>query len=87
MEIFQNVLQNALRGLNGVRNISDDIIVFGKTQEDHDKNLEAAFARLKEKNLTLNRQKCEFNKDKLVFYGYIFSKNGLSADPEKVKAI
>lgn len=86
-EIFQNALQNALSGLDGVRNISDDIIVFGKSQEEHDRNLEAVFARLKEKNLTLNRQKCEFNKDKLVFYGYIFSKNGLSADPEKVKAI
>ena len=86
-EIFQNTLQNALSGLKGVKNISDDIIVFGKTQEEHDRNLEATFARLKEKNLTLNRQKCEFNKDKLVFYGYIFGKDGISADPAKVTAI
>ena len=47
----------------------------------------AAFARLKEKNLTLNRQKYDINKEKLVFYGFIFSKDGLSADPEKVEAI
>ena len=86
-EIFQNTLQNALSGLKGVKNISEDIIVFGKTQEEHDRNLEATFARLKEKNLTLNRQKCEFNKDKLVFYGYIFGKDGISADPAKVTAI
>ena len=51
-EIFQNTLQNALSGLQGVRNISVYIMVFGKTQEEHDRNLEAAFARLKEKNLT-----------------------------------
>lgn len=29
-EIFQNTLSNALEGLDGVRNISDDIIVFGR---------------------------------------------------------
>ena len=86
-EIFQNTLQNALSGLEGVRNISDNIIVFGKTQEEHDRNLEATFARLKEKNLTINRQKCELNKDKLSFYGFIFSKNGISADSKKCQTI
>ena len=79
-EIFQNTLQNALCGLEGVRNISDNIIVFGKTQEEHDRNLEATFAHLKEKNLTINRQKYEFNKYKLSFYRFIFSKDGISAD-------
>ena len=36
-EIFQNTLRNALHGLEGVKNISDDIIVFGKDQDEHDK--------------------------------------------------
>jgi hypothetical protein len=38
-EIFQNTLSNAREGLVGVRNISDDIIVFGRNQEKHDKRL------------------------------------------------
>ena len=79
-KIVQNTLQNALCGLDSVKNISNDIIVFGKTQEEHNRNLEATFARLKEKNLTINRQKCEFNKDKLSFYGFNFSKDRISAD-------
>ena len=33
-EIFQNTLSNALEGLDGVRNISDDIIVFGRTRKN-----------------------------------------------------
>ena len=73
--------------VDSVRNISDDIIVFGKTQEVHDRNLGATFARLKKKNLTINRQKCEFNKDKLSFYGCIFSKNGISEDSKKCQVI
>ena len=43
--------------------------------------------KLREKNITLNKNKCEFNKDSLEFYGYIFSGEGISADPKKIKAI
>ena len=86
-EIFQNTLSNVLKGLDGVRNIADDIIVFGRNQEEHNKRLCKLFERLKERNLTLNKAKCEFNKDKLEFYGHIFSANGISADPKKISAI
>ena len=54
-EVCQNTLSTALEGLQGVRNISDDIIVFGQNQKEHDKNLEKVFKRLAEKNLTLNK--------------------------------
>jgi hypothetical protein len=86
-EVFQNAIQQALQGLNGVRNIADDIIVWGKTQAQHDKNLEALLQRLVIKKLTLNLEKCKFNQPSLWFYGYILSKDGLSADPKKVEAI
>jgi hypothetical protein len=86
-EIFQNTLSNSLERLDGVRNISDDIVVFGRNQEEHDKRLCKLFERLKERNLTLNKAKCEFDKDKLEFYGHIFSANGISADPKKISAI
>ena len=86
-EVFQNTLSTALEGLQGVRNISDDIIVFGQNREEHDKNLEKVFKRLAEKNLTLNKEKCEFNKTQIEFYGYVFSSEGISADPRKVEAI
>ena len=86
-EIFQNVLQQSLQGLHGVRNIADDLIVWGKSQEEHDRNLEALFQRLDAKGLTLNGDKCEYNQPSLWFYGYSLSKDGRSADPKKVEAI
>ncbi len=86
-EVFQNVLQQSLQGLHGVRNIADDLIVWGKSQEEHDRNLEALFQRLDAKGLTLNGDKCEYNQPSLWFYGYRLSKDGLSADPKKVEAI
>lgn len=53
-EIFHNVIQQALQGIKGVKNISDYLIVFGRTQEEHDKALAATFQCLREKGLTLN---------------------------------
>ena len=86
-EIFQNAIYQSLHGLKGTINISDDILVFGKSQSEHDTNLNAVLKRLKENGLTLNAKKCEFNTEKIFFFGHIFSKNGLSADPAKVTAI
>ena len=86
-EIFQNTLRTALEGLDGVRNISDDIIVYAETHAQHEKRLDAVLKRLQEKGLTLNKNKCEFNKRKLEFFGYIFGEDGLSADPKKCDVI
>ena len=86
-EIFQNTISSSLEGLEGVRNISDDIIVYGRNQHEHDERLEAVLKRLQDRNLTLNKAKCEFNKHKLEFFGYVFGENGLSADPKKCDVI
>ena len=86
-EIFQNEIRQALQGLDGCINISDDIIIFGKSQKEHDKNLEAVFERLRQKDLTLNRNKCFFSRSSIKFYGYIFSGNGISADQDQVDCI
>ena len=86
-EIFQNEIRQVLEGLNGVLNISDDIVIHGENQKQHDDNLRALFRRLQEHNLTLNKQKCVFSKSQITFYGYVFSASGISPDPEKVTAI
>ena len=59
----------------------------GVTKKEHDSNLVALLERSREKNVTFNRAKCEFRKDRVVFYCLMFSKDGVSPDPCKVKAI
>ena len=61
-EIFRKTIQDQLRNIPGAFNISDDVIVFGKTQADHDAALNAVCQQFAEVNLTLNATKCEFNK-------------------------
>ena len=86
-EVFQHEIQKVLQGIQGAKNMSDDILVFGKTQTEHDEALKATFQRLREKGLTLNPNKCIYDKAHLDFYGYTFSAAGISADPHKVKEI
>ena len=53
-EIFQKVISEQIRNLQGALNISDDVIIFGKTQAEHDAALQAVFKRFSEVNITLN---------------------------------
>ena len=66
-ELFQHTLQTVLHGLDGVRNLADDIIIFAKTREDHDQALSACLQRLADHGLTLNASKCKLLTDSLSF--------------------
>ena len=48
-EIFQQAIHEQLRDIRNVINISDDVIVYGKTQEEHDNTLRAVFQRFSDK--------------------------------------
>ncbi|KAK3752964.1 hypothetical protein QZH41_005121 [Actinostola sp. cb2023] len=86
-ETYQYVMQSTLQGIVGVRNISDDIIVFGKTQEEHDRSLEQTLQRLQDSGLTLNKEKCVFSVSELVFFGFKVSAAGLSPDQKTIDAV
>ena len=59
-------MHNALENLEGVEVIVDDILVYGKGEdeqaamEDHDRNVIRLFKRLEEKNIKLNPKKIKF---------------------------
>ena len=56
----------------GVLNIHDDIIVGRKDTDDHVWVLKATFQMIKEKEMWLNKKKCEFNKPSIQFFGLVF---------------
>ena len=61
-EINQIKMMELLHGIDGVLIYMDDVIVFGRYQCEHDKNLNDAVNRIKNAGLKLNRDKCEFSK-------------------------
>ncbi|GFN75607.1 Zinc knuckle domain containing protein [Plakobranchus ocellatus] len=86
-EIFQEVIRQTLNGLPGVINVSDDILVYGKSKEVHNQNLRRVLERLRSKNLTLNKKKCEFMKSSIEFLGHIFSAEVFKPCPSKLQEI
>ena len=83
-ELFQHTLQTVLHGLDGVRNLADDIIIFAKTREDHVQALSACLQRLADHGLTLNASKCKLLTDSLSFFGQVFTAEGTTPDPARV---
>ena len=86
-EVFQVEVANIIAGLSGCVNLQDDIIIWGKTKEEHDSNLEKVMDRILESGLKLNRQKCVFGATEMTFLGHIVSADGVKPDPDKIKAI
>jgi len=65
----------------------DDIIVIGRTLEEHKRNLREVFQRLKEAILRLNPEKCQFFKQELLYLEHRVTSEEIGTDPEKVAAI
>ena len=46
-------------------NVSDDVLVYGNSPEEHNTNLKQVLSQLHTKGLTLNKKKCAFSQDNL----------------------
>ncbi|XP_062583207.1 uncharacterized protein K02A2.6-like [Saccostrea cucullata] len=56
---FQRKIDECYEGLDGVVALVDDILVFGQTREEHDRNLRQVLTRSKERGVKLNKDKLE----------------------------
>jgi hypothetical protein len=63
---------------------SDDMITIGRTFEEH---LWKVFRRFLEAWLKLNPEKCQPLQKEVWYLGYIVSPEGMSTDPEMLKAL
>ena len=86
-EMYNKIIHQILKDCVGVQSIFDDIIVHGKSQEEHDANLDRLFTKLREKGLKVNLCQCQFNLPHIPFMGYILSRHGIGVDGDKVKAV
>ncbi|KAL4334296.1 hypothetical protein GQ457_07G004020 [Hibiscus cannabinus] len=65
----------------------DDILVYSRTEEDHDIHLRLVLQTLLENQLYAKLSKCEFWIREVVFLGHVVSSEGIRVDPKKVEAI
>ena len=86
-EDFQKIMERSYSGLAGVKNISDDTIIYSKTKEQHMERLEALFKRTRDLGLKFNLEKCKFLTENISFFGLIVGADGIKMDPSKVEAL
>ena len=65
----------------------DDIIVFSRTMEEHIHWLKAVISKLRAADLKLKPTKCDLFRQQINYLGHVVSKEGVSTDPDKIKAV
>src|SRR5438046_2705350 len=65
----------------------DDIIIHSKTFEDHIRDIEEVFQKLRKAKLKLGPEKCHFGFQEIKFLGHIIGKDGIKTDPAKIEKV
>ena len=86
-EYFQKRMTQLVDSIDGVICQTHDILVFGRTETEHDERLHKVLSRLHDANLTINLSKSEFKKTTIKYVGHIIGPSGISADTERVEGI
>ncbi|XP_052477803.1 uncharacterized protein LOC128033768 [Gossypium raimondii] len=65
----------------------DSILVYSRTEDEHDEHLRIVLQILREKQLYAKFSKCEYWLRTETFLGHVVSVEGIRVDPQKIKAV
>ena len=86
--IFQNIIESTFKGIKGVVIFQNDVLVYGTTKDQYEKQMLAVKSRLREKNFTINEKKSNSKPvSRVSFLGYSVSKEGIAPDPKHFQKI
>ena len=86
---YQRLMDKILAPILG-RNVHaymDDMVVTSLEKDQHITDLEELFTMISKYNLKLNPEKCVFGVESRKFLGFLLTKRGIEADPDKCAAI
>ena len=86
-EVFQHRMSELFEDVEGVKAIVDDLLIWGKDDDEHDARLKQVLNRAREVNLKFNAKKCRIRQEEVSYVGHALSKEGLRPDPEKIRAV
>ena len=86
---FQRTMELALSNLQWSTCLIylDDVVVFGKTFQEHLSRLEAVLARIQNAGLKLKPRKCHFFQNHVEFLGHIISAEGIFPNPQNTMKV
>ena len=86
---FQDMMNHVLSDILdvGVLAYMDDILIYAKTEEEHDRLVKEVLERLQHNGLAVSSEKCVWKTDEVEFLGYVIGRNGVRMDQAKVDAV
>ena len=84
---FQRLINKVLGGLDFTFGYLDDILIYSPDVPTHLVQMRQLFQRLREADLKLNREKCNFFKSHIQYLGHLISGEGIKPLPEKLESI
>lgn len=86
---FQRIVNDFIseNGLLNTFAYIDDVIVGGKTLEEHDKNLEKFLSAASKYNISLNAEKCTYRQPNISYLGHTISDGTIKPDAERLKPL
>ncbi|XP_053685985.1 uncharacterized protein K02A2.6-like [Sabethes cyaneus] len=84
---FQQIMDAVVSGIGRTCGYLDDVLVGGRTKQEHDLNLKQVLQRLEEYGFTVRIEKCRFNMEAVEYLGQILDGDGIRPDPGKTSAI
>ena len=86
-DIFQRKLDAIFLSIPGVTGIAGNMVIYGRSDLEHDKYLLNFLEVCRKNTLTLNPDKMQFRLPQVSSFGHQWSAKGLSPDPKKIAAV
>ena len=87
LALFQKIMDTILLGIPSTICYLDDILVMGKNDEEHLRNLEEVLKRLQQNRLRVKSEKCKFMQPSMEYLGHQIDSSGVHTTTRKVEAI
>lgn len=85
-KVFQQAMEPVFAG-SPCKIIVDDILIWGRDEAEHERNLAAVLRRAEKVNLKLIPRICRFKVPEVHYVGHVLSESGLKPDPSKINTI
>ena len=86
-EVFAKRFHQAFENIPGVETYMDEMLIGGRTNQEHDWRLTKVLETAREAGIKLKPSKCSLRVNEVKFIGHTITQNGLKPDDCKIQAI
>jgi len=87
LEYFQKINAENFSDIEGVIVYFDDLLIASDTEKDHDITVKKVIERARSRGVKFNKNKVQYKVTSVKYLGNIFSVEGMTIDPNRVRAI